>query len=127
VVTLAGGGLLRGTNAAAPAVSVANVPIPVRSMFTPHVGSSFTLRAESGRAVSARLVAVQDLRQGRAGDEDAFGLLLHAARGDRLEQSVARIEHPMVQTLPLLVSPAGTGAAGQDYSIVVNRASSLQL
>jgi hypothetical protein len=124
VVTLVGGGLVRGPGGL-PAVGPATVP--VRSMFTPHVGSTFTLRGEDGRRVRTRLVSVDDLQRAARGDEDAFGLLLHAPEGERLDQTVARLEHPSIRTIPLLVSPAGTGARGQDYAIVVNRHSSPKL
>lgn len=117
-VTLVGGGLIRTSGATVRA----SAPVmPVRSMFKPHVGSSFTLVAEDGRRVATRLVSIGDLRHGAREDENAFELLLHGSGDDRLEQAIARLEHRVARpTIPLLVSPAGTGARGQDYAIVVN-------
>lgn len=123
-LTLAAGGLLtRGEPMRIASGGLLRPEVgPVRSAFTPHVGSAFTLRAEDGRRVRTQLVEVSDLLRGQPDDEDAFALLLHASAGERMPQTVAWLEHPRVKTsVPLLVSPAGTGRRGQDYSITVNR------
>lgn len=123
-VTLAAGGLL-GALPGSPA-TLRSVQ-PVRSLFTPHVGTDVLLRAEGGRRVRTRLVAVEDLRHSARRDENAFGLLLHGDGPDTLEQTLVRMEHPSFRTVPLLVSPSGTGSRGQDYFVVVNRISPQRL
>lgn len=126
---LAGGLLARGPAPRATAASLLHPEAaPVRSIFTPHVGSAFTLRGEDGRSARTRLVEVSDLVRGRPGDEDSFALLFHAAAGESLGQAVVRLEHPVASLgIPLLVSPSGTGRRGQDYSVIVNRRYPTQL
>lgn len=130
-LTLAGGGLL--TRGEAPRVAAGGLIRtgvgPVRSAYTPHVGSTFTLRAEDGRRVRTRLVEIADLSHARRGDDNAFELILQAAAGEPLPEGVSRLEHPRVNTgMPLLVSPTGLPTPrGQDYSIIVNRSGPPQL
>jgi hypothetical protein len=118
------GGLLRATGPQGERLAESAL---VRSTFTPHVGSTFTLTGDDGRRIRARLDAVSDLRHGPAGSEGAFELLLHGSGSLRLDQTIATLHRPQLRTTGLLVSPAGTGRAGQDYSIVVNRPHSPRL
>ncbi len=119
-VAIAAGGLVRS-----PSGMAARPLLPgttgTRSMFVPLVGSEFVVRPENGRSVRTRLVQIANLTHAPRDDEDAFELLLHGSGSSRMEQTMARLEHPRLRTLPLLVTPAGTGARGQDYAVVINR------
>lgn len=109
---------------------LSEVPVPAhlrRSSYLPLVGERFELIAAGRREVLARLVAVIDLGIGKrarrlAGAEDAFALLFHSSSRPRLEQAVMSLQHPALGRFQLLVTPAGTGRRGQDYSAAINRA-----
>jgi hypothetical protein len=114
-----------GSLGSAPTRKLPRVPLR-RSAFARHVGEAFTLRASS-RETRARLALVDDFGGGRlpdkVGSESAFVLIFHAPRhAPRLEQDVMTIRHPRLGTVDLLVSPAGTGRRGQDYTAVVDTA-----
>jgi len=91
-----------------------------RSTFAPLVGDEFMLDD-----VRVQLAAVDRYGRGRARtarDSDAaFVLIFHAPkRAPRLEQAVMTIRHPRIGAVELLVSPAGTGRRGLDYTAVVD-------
>ena len=99
-----------------------------RSTFAAHVGEVFTLTTTAGASVRARLADVDDYGRGRVlarvGSDLSFVLVFHAARAaPRLEQDVMAVRHPDLETFHLLVSPAGTGRKGQDYTAVIDTAS----
>jgi hypothetical protein len=113
------------------ASSRASPPVGVlalrRSTFAPLVGQRFRLRTTAGQTAPARLAAVRDYGDGRLfdriGSDLAFVLLFHTPPGaTRLDQDVMTVEHDAIGSVGLLVSPAGTGRRGQDYTAVIDTA-----
>lgn len=86
-----------------------------RSTYAPHLNSTF--RIEGPRSVEARLVEIADGR-----DAEAFSLILRARVGDLLPGGEYVLKHRAIGSVRLFVSPVGRGAKGQDYQVVVNRA-----
>jgi hypothetical protein len=91
-----------------------------RSTWEGLIGSRVTVRG--AHTIDVRLTDVTDLAGARPADrEQAFSLLFHGDSSNRLPQGVYRLAHPAVGTPRMLLAPAGTGRAGQDYAVVINR------
>jgi hypothetical protein len=119
-----------GLGAKALTDSAPGLVIPVsrlrRSAYAPYVGSRFGLSVAGGASAPVVLSAAEGF--GRSGHrrmaeaEDVFALIFHAGRATpRLDQAVMHVRHPAGWSIPLLVSPAGTGRDGMDYAAVINR------
>jgi hypothetical protein len=99
-----------------------------RSSYTPLRGQLFELSSPGSATVSARLVAIDDLRgqtpsrESLAGRDDAFSLLFRGPSAPRLEQEVLELRHDALGRFSLLVSPASDGDGDQHYSVVINAA-----
>jgi hypothetical protein len=91
-----------------------------RSTWEGLVGSQVTVQGD--HTIGVRLVDIADLPGTRPEDrEGAFSLLFHGGSPARLPQGVYLLSHPAIGTARMLFTPAGTGRAGQDYAVVVNR------
>lgn len=124
-----GGGVLAAA-AGVPALARSQAPGPrdplVRSTWTALLGTGFVL--PGGRVV---LDAVDDVlaakRLGIEDSPDAFSLTFHAAPGRVPDEGLYAFDHPSFGTVDLLLSPSGTGAAGQDFAVTINRLRPAQL
>jgi hypothetical protein len=91
-----------------------------RSTWEGLIGSRVTIQGD--HTVGVRLVDIADLPGAQPADrEGVFSLLFHGGASDRLPQGVYRLSHPAIGRARMLLTPAGTGRAGQDYAVVVNR------
>lgn len=111
---LAAPGLTVAANGA-PAARTAR-GLYVRSRFAALVGRTFTME-ERGRRWRMRLAEVDDLPQGRAGDELCFSLTF-AATGSGPDQGTFVIRRTGFAATTLLLVPIGTD--GRTYEAVVN-------
>ena len=92
----------------------------VRSAFTPHVGSRFTLTVP-GASTTTRLSAVDDLGTVlRRNDPHRFSLLFRADERLPGGQGIFRVHRSGAGDIDLFVVPVDRGVRGHHYQAIVN-------
>jgi hypothetical protein len=98
-----------------------------RASYAGRLGETFRAVLPDGRAVSLRLVAVENLigtsPSGKSleGSEDSFLLELDGPEEPRLEQGIHEVRHPAFGRSMLFLVPRAQEKNRRRYAVVVNR------
>lgn len=103
----------------AAAAATSGLADPVRSLFTPAIGRTFTA-VDGERTLHLVLTAVEDLSPDAAGDEDRF-LLLFTADGYSPADGIFTLSRAGAPDVALFISPIGRGGLTRTLQAVVNR------
>lgn len=89
-----------------------------RATFAPHVGTTFTARAQDAKGAGYAIALVlSEVTPGRDGGRP-FSLLLRGPAEPRLRQAAYPLEHDALGAFELFLVPVGADAGGTDYEAV---------
>ena len=82
--------------------------LPRLAAFEPHLGSSFLAAATGSQpTVSFTLAKAEALKQHSATADPPFSLLFTAPAGHVIESRIYQLQHPVLGSLELFISPVG--------------------